>query len=309
MHCSECCILHPWRVVGGGWWVLCTVSSLCIVARLCCLPSIQTSSVSFTPAAMDLPPRAPCPACHALLRVLVPRVAGACILCLSHGDEEGEGWCATRHVMGMLSAPTPAPLLPRSLTYTPLLWLQVEADCKAFRDRQVADPVLRAKLTPDHRAGCKRLLLCNEYYSVGEGDNGAWLLLLPPQPFSPLSVYYLSTFPLGVAVDLVCACAGNRFSPGDMLPNVDATCVCACARACVYVCLCVLSGCLGRQTYNRPNVELVTEGIAEVVPTGIRSIDGKVREFDVLVMATVRPVCRAFALENRYTSMKMGPSL
>ncbi len=193
-HCALQRVLYPapvagggWRVVGGGrwvvgdgWWVadggscaLCP--TYCQVVLFAFTSNIL--SVSFTPAAMDLPPRAPCPAYHALLRVLVPRVAGACILCLSHGDEEGEGCCATRHAMDMLSAPTPAPLLPRSLTYTPLLWLQVEADCKAFRDRQVADPVLRAKLTPNYHAGCKRLLLCNEYYSVGEGDDGAWLLL------------------------------------------------------------------------------------------------------------------------------------
>ncbi|MBK0417514.1 NAD(P)-binding domain-containing protein [Leucobacter sp. CSA1] len=36
----------------------------------------------------------------------------------------------------------------------------------------------------------------------------------------------------------------------------------------------------------RDNVELVTEGIAEFTPTGIRTVDGEVREFDVVVFGT-----------------------
>jgi cation diffusion facilitator CzcD-associated flavoprotein CzcO len=39
-------------------------------------------------------------------------------------------------------------------------------------------------------------------------------------------------------------------------------------------------------TFNRPNVELVTEPIAEVVPEGVITDDGRVHEFDALVIAT-----------------------
>jgi cation diffusion facilitator CzcD-associated flavoprotein CzcO len=35
---------------------------------------------------------------------------------------------------------------------------------KALRNRQVADPLLRAKLTPDYPAGCKRVLFASNYY-------------------------------------------------------------------------------------------------------------------------------------------------
>ncbi len=40
------------------------------------------------------------------------------------------------------------------------------------------------------------------------------------------------------------------------------------------------------KAFTRPNVELITSGIAEVTPHGIRDVDGVVREIDVLVLAT-----------------------
>ena len=40
------------------------------------------------------------------------------------------------------------------------------------------------------------------------------------------------------------------------------------------------------RTFNRPNVELVSETIERVTPTGIRTVDGREREIDVLVLAT-----------------------
>ncbi|HMJ03830.1 MAG TPA: NAD(P)/FAD-dependent oxidoreductase, partial [Conexibacter sp.] len=39
-------------------------------------------------------------------------------------------------------------------------------------------------------------------------------------------------------------------------------------------------------TFNRPNVELVTDSIASVEPAGVRTADGRVHEADVLVLAT-----------------------
>jgi cation diffusion facilitator CzcD-associated flavoprotein CzcO len=37
--------------------------------------------------------------------------------------------------------------------------------------RQIADPVLRAKLTPDYQPGCKRLLISNDYYPAIAASN------------------------------------------------------------------------------------------------------------------------------------------
>ena len=70
--------------------------------------------------------------------------------------------------------------------------------------RQVADPVLRAKLTPNYKLGCKRVLISNEYYPA----------------------------------------------------------------------------------LQRPNVEVVTAGITEITPHGVRTADGTVREVDAIVFGT-----------------------
>jgi cation diffusion facilitator CzcD-associated flavoprotein CzcO len=45
------------------------------------------------------------------------------------------------------------------------LWLagRIEALAQRHLEKSVADPVLRAKLTPDYRIGCKRVLISNDY--------------------------------------------------------------------------------------------------------------------------------------------------
>ncbi|CAN5403891.1 NAD(P)/FAD-dependent oxidoreductase [soil metagenome] len=70
--------------------------------------------------------------------------------------------------------------------------------------KQVKDPAIRQKLTPNYKMGCKRVLVSNDYYP----------------------------------------------------------------------------------TFNRPNVNLVTEGIQEWTPNGIRTIDGKEHAFDAIILAT-----------------------
>lgn len=80
----------------------------------------------------------------------------------------------------------------------------VEALAKAHLRRQVKDPVLRDKLTPRFRAGCKRMIVADDYY-----------------------------------------------------PAVA-----------------------------QPNVELVTSAVAEVVPEGIRTADGRLHEVDTLILGT-----------------------
>jgi cation diffusion facilitator CzcD-associated flavoprotein CzcO len=46
----------------------------------------------------------------------------------------------------------------------PKLLERQERSMRAFIDRSVPDPVLRAKVTPAYRAGCKRILLSDDYY-------------------------------------------------------------------------------------------------------------------------------------------------
>ena len=52
-------------------------------------------------------------------------------------------------------------------------WLtrRIEWMARAHLERQVPDPELRAKLTPDYTPGCKRLLLSNDYYRALAADN------------------------------------------------------------------------------------------------------------------------------------------
>ncbi|MFP6579165.1 MAG: NAD(P)/FAD-dependent oxidoreductase [Myxococcota bacterium] len=42
----------------------------------------------------------------------------------------------------------------------------VETACRAHLDEKVADPELKAKLTPDYRAGCKRLVVAGGFYEA-----------------------------------------------------------------------------------------------------------------------------------------------
>jgi cation diffusion facilitator CzcD-associated flavoprotein CzcO len=75
---------------------------------------------------------------------------------------------------------------------------------KRFIAKTIPDPALRAKVTPDYRLGCKRVLLSNDYYPA----------------------------------------------------------------------------------LTRPNVELITDGIERIEPSGIRTRDGALREVDALILGT-----------------------
>jgi cation diffusion facilitator CzcD-associated flavoprotein CzcO len=88
--------------------------------------------------------------------------------------------------------------------YAPSILAFAEKLVTRYLAQQVPDPVLRAKLTPSYRLGCKRVLISNEYYP----------------------------------------------------------------------------------TMQRPNVELVTDAIAEVTPTGVRTRDGRERAVDAIVCGT-----------------------
>jgi cation diffusion facilitator CzcD-associated flavoprotein CzcO len=50
---------------------------------------------------------------------------------------------------------------------------RTQTRASAFLQAEVKDPVLRAKLTPDYRIGCKRILLSNNYYAALQRPNAA----------------------------------------------------------------------------------------------------------------------------------------
>jgi cation diffusion facilitator CzcD-associated flavoprotein CzcO len=54
---------------------------------------------------------------------------------------------------------------------TPKAMKLIERGARKHLDKQVADPQLRAKLTPDYQIGCKRILLSNDYYPALTQDN------------------------------------------------------------------------------------------------------------------------------------------
>jgi len=55
------------------------------------------------------------------------------------------------------------PVLRNNATWLLSLW---ERGCANYRREEVADPDLRARLTPDYRLGCKRVLISDDYYSA-----------------------------------------------------------------------------------------------------------------------------------------------
>jgi cation diffusion facilitator CzcD-associated flavoprotein CzcO len=98
----------------------------------------------------------------------------------------------------------------------PRLMAPLEAMARRHLERQVPDPELRARLTPDYTIGCKRILLSSDYYPA----------------------------------------------------------------------------------LQRPNVKLVTDGIREIIPSGVVTGEGTPREFDVIVYATGFRVTDAAAALN-----------
>jgi len=53
----------------------------------------------------------------------------------------------------------------------PALMAKTEAIARRFLKRQVKDPVLQARLTPDYTIGCKRVLISNTYYPTLQRPN------------------------------------------------------------------------------------------------------------------------------------------
>jgi cation diffusion facilitator CzcD-associated flavoprotein CzcO len=64
----------------------------------------------------------------------------------------------------------------RALGFTnmlPSMQVRTEKTAREFIESQVKDPALRAKLTPDYRIGCKRILMSNEYYAALQAPNAS----------------------------------------------------------------------------------------------------------------------------------------
>jgi len=55
----------------------------------------------------------------------------------------------------------------------PRFQLRTQKRARAHLEAQIKDPVLRAKLTPNYRIGCKRILLSNDYYPALERPNAS----------------------------------------------------------------------------------------------------------------------------------------
>lgn len=58
-----------------------------------------------------------------------------------------------------------------SFIHVPRLIRLAERRARRHLQSQIADPALRAKLTPDYRIGCKRVLISNDYYPALTRDN------------------------------------------------------------------------------------------------------------------------------------------
>jgi cation diffusion facilitator CzcD-associated flavoprotein CzcO len=53
----------------------------------------------------------------------------------------------------------------------PKIMRVLQQGAERYLERSIPDPQMRAKLTPDYRLGCKRILLSNDYYSALRQDN------------------------------------------------------------------------------------------------------------------------------------------
>ena len=64
----------------------------------------------------------------------------------------------------------------RALGFTghmPGMQAKTEVQARKFLAQQVKDPVLRAKLTPNYKVGCKRMLISNSYYAALQKPNAS----------------------------------------------------------------------------------------------------------------------------------------
>ena len=81
--------------------------------------------------------------------------------------------------------------------------------CRNNLEKNVADPELRAKLTPDYQAACKRLIFCSDFYPAISRDN-AHLITESIQRITPAGVQTLD----GEVHELDVLVLATGFDPG-----------------------------------------------------------------------------------------------
>lgn len=59
----------------------------------------------------------------------------------------------------------------RATLGNPLMLWYLSWSCKRHLNSQITDPELRAKLTPNYRAGCKRMIFCSSFYPAISREN------------------------------------------------------------------------------------------------------------------------------------------
>jgi cation diffusion facilitator CzcD-associated flavoprotein CzcO len=96
------------------------------------------------------------------------------------------------------------------MAYEPRLLKGAQLVARAHLRRQVPDPDLRRRLTPDYSAGCKRLLLSNEWYPTLTAPN-AELVSAPVREITDAGV--LTTDGIEREVDTIICATG--FAPTD----------------------------------------------------------------------------------------------
>ncbi len=76
------------------------------------------------------------------------------------------------------------PVLRNRANWLRKLW---EKWCEYYRNREISDPELRARLTPDYRLGCKRILISDDYYQAFQ-QPGVELVTSPISGMGPEGV-------------------------------------------------------------------------------------------------------------------------
>lgn len=86
----------------------------------------------------------------------------------------------------------------------------------AHLERQVADPDLRAKLTPDYRIGCKRVLISDDYYPALLREN---VELIPRSVKALTAQGVIDAEGMERPADIVVFCTG--FKPMDLISHIE----------------------------------------------------------------------------------------
>ncbi|MDJ0869583.1 MAG: NAD(P)/FAD-dependent oxidoreductase [Myxococcota bacterium] len=86
---------------------------------------------------------------------------------------------------------------------------RLSRQCLENLEQHVADPELRAKLTPDYQAACKRLIFCSEFYPAISREN-AHLVTEPIERITPTGVQTAD----GVTRELDVLVFATGFDPG-----------------------------------------------------------------------------------------------